>query len=164
MSKHAENPTDNPLDREARRTRSIHALTKLPAFRGMANGEYEQILALAHYRTVPEGEVIFAEGDPSRCLYVLLAGRIRISTAKRGVIHLMRPGEILGETGVLCQIPRTATAIADQECVLQQIEKADFDFLLGRCPRVSSIIMKNVATVLAERLMKNNDAAPELLL
>lgn len=76
-------------------------------------------------------EIVFHEGDPADCAYVIEEGRIEISVSRDDiavVLSELGPGEILGEMAVIDQHSRTATARVLEDCRLtvvtpQQIQQ-----------------------------------------
>lgn len=62
------------------------------------------------------GETIFAQGDPSRLTYRVLAGSVDIVQARRDgasqKLGAIGPDEVFGEMGIIDEGPRSATAIA----------------------------------------------------
>jgi CRP-like cAMP-binding protein len=65
----------------------------------------------------------------------------------------MKSGDLFGEIGVISQSYRTASAVFIQDGALLELSKDRFDFLLGKNPMVMAKILRNVAKVLAERLV-----------
>lgn len=98
----------------------------------------------------PAGEVIFREGDPADCAYVIEQGHVQVTVNRddeQVVLSDLGPGEILGEMAVIDQYSRTATATVIEDCVLtlvtpeqirQRIDQSDavvrslLDILLTR--------------------------------
>jgi CRP-like cAMP-binding protein len=137
--------------------RSINGiLKKLPVFAGLYPHEYEHIRTICVPANFPAGRVIFAEGDGSPCMYVLLSGDVEICTREQGVIYTLRPGEIFGEIGLLSQKKRTATATTRSPSALLQINGDTFRLLLGREPRISYVIMHNITLNLSEHIIRMN--------
>jgi CRP-like cAMP-binding protein len=131
-------------------------LKKLPVFAGLYPREYEHIRTICVPANVPADRVIFAEGDGSPCMYVLLSGEVEISTHDQGVIYTLKPGEVFGEIGLLSQKKRTATATTRGPCALLQINGDTFRLLLGREPRISYAIMHNITLNLSEHIVRMN--------
>lgn len=70
------------------------------------------------------GEVIFREGDPADCAYVIERGAVEVSVQRdEGAVVLgkLGPGEILGEMAVIDQHSRTATARVTRDCLLTRV-------------------------------------------
>ncbi len=133
--------------------RIITILKKIPVFAGLTDEEYEYLINVCHVIQCPEGEQLFEEGAAGHDLFVLLAGSLEITTTKAGTITTLKPGEIVGEIALVCRVNRTATAVAAQESALLKLSRAELDLLLGRAPRASYVIMKNIAETLGARLM-----------
>jgi CRP/FNR family transcriptional regulator, cyclic AMP receptor protein len=65
--------------------------------------------------TVPAGDTIFREGDPSVAVYVIEAGEVAISVGDPPhsiEVARLGPGDLFGESGVLEARPRAAKATA----------------------------------------------------
>jgi CRP/FNR family cyclic AMP-dependent transcriptional regulator len=67
-------------------------------------------------RSLVRGDVLFAEGDEPRDLYVVLSGRIAIASrsidGRESMFALMEEGDLFGEMGMLDGRPRSADARA----------------------------------------------------
>ena len=137
--------------------RIVGILKKIPTFFGLANDEYVALIDVCHVAQYPAGEVLFEEGDPGHDMYVLLAGAVEITTQKAGPIYTMKPGEIFGEIAVVSHVHRTATAVTTEDASLLRLSRDELDMLIGKVPRASYVIMKNIAQTLAERLMSSDE-------
>ena len=141
------------LEHATTTARIITILKKIPVFAGLTDEEYELLINVCRVVQCAEGEVLFEEGAAGHDMFVLLAGSVEITTSKAGPIHTLTPGELVGEIAVVCRVHRTATSVATQESVLLKLSRDELDLLLGRAPRASYVIMKNIAETLGERLM-----------
>lgn len=151
------------VEKDVIKSRAINTLKKIPLFTGLLGDEYREVLAICRVCRFAPDEVIFEAGDASFQMYVLLAGCVAIRGRSGNVLTLM-PGEILGEIGLVCNVKRTAAATAMEEVTLLEVSKDDFDLLQGRFPRMSAVIMKNIATTLAQRLLKATGQETEFIL
>jgi len=136
--------------------KAINTLRKIPVFAGLQNDEYHQLLSICAVNRYQTNDVIFEEKDPSSALYVLLSGQVEMQTDSGGCMFIMKPGDLFGEIGVICQVQRTASAVVGEDSVLLELAKDKFDFLLGKNPLVMAKILRNVVKVLAERLVGNS--------
>ncbi|MET0444452.1 MAG: cyclic nucleotide-binding domain-containing protein [Pseudorhodoplanes sp.] len=100
-----------------------------------------------------KGDVIFREGDPGDCLYVIREGAVDITLGNR-VLKLMEPGEIFGEMSLIDGEPRSANAVARAETTVIPITEEQFLFLIGKLPYFAVKVMR----VLAVRLRDMNRA------
>ncbi len=53
-------------------------------FRGMSKDFVKQVFDITIKESLDEGDVLFREGDHARHFYILLKGRIRLSTGEIG--------------------------------------------------------------------------------
>ena len=65
------------------------------------------------------------------------------------------PGEMFGEIGMITQNLRSATAQASSDCAVLEISNSDYKILLGKHPRISSI-MRCIAESLANHIVRMN--------
>lgn len=63
---------------------------------------------------MPKNKVIFREGDPAGCAYLLKSGRVAITTEKSGehvYLTTILPNQLFGELALIDDTPRSATAV-----------------------------------------------------
>jgi CRP-like cAMP-binding protein len=98
-------------------------------------------------RTLKKGELIFAEGENSRAMYLLQSGMIRIFKKKGDAqieLDTIRSGQVLGELAFLDGNPRSASgeALVDSEIV--EISGPTFQATLGQMPEWLKILLKTI--------------------
>ena len=142
-------------------TRFVHSLRKIPLFFGLEPDELKTVLELCKHAHFNQHETIFHEGDPSHDMYILLSGSVEISTKKSGVVASLGSSDIFGEIGLITQRTRSASVIATSNCQLFRINHVEFNFLAGRNPRISAILMRNISTNLANHVVRMNNAPLE---
>src|SRR5690349_6669430 len=72
------------------------------------------------------GELLFREGDPADCAYVLESGRLGVTVQRDGGSHVlaeMNAGSLVGEMALLDRGTRTATVTALEPSCLQRLER-----------------------------------------
>ena len=136
----------------------FHSLGKIPLFYGLEPEELKVVLGLCKATNFTAGDIIFNEGDPSHNMYILLSGQVDIHTKKSGTICTLGSCDIFGEIGLITQRTRSASAIAKSDCHLFRIDHVEFNFLAGKSPRVSAVLMKNISTNLANHVVRMNNA------
>jgi len=75
------------------------------------------------------GEVLYSQGEPSDCAWLIESGAVELVSVhgRRITRHgVLRPGELIGEIGLLDGSPRTDTATACGDTVLLAIEPDQF--------------------------------------
>ena len=118
--------SETPLEPEALETPEIMSGPAPPEVSEPAEPEIpEPAPAVESQREFAEGAAIFKEGDPADCCYVIKSGRVRL--VKQGMsggtikIAVLEPGDIFGEMSVLSNSPRTVTAIAVVNVVVEAV-------------------------------------------
>jgi CRP/FNR family transcriptional regulator, cyclic AMP receptor protein len=112
-----------PLDKLA-------PLRNHPIFREFPPAVIEHLGTYMTRRTVPQGAMIFAKGDPGTTLMAVLSGSVRICVpagdGHEAVLNIIKPGQLFGEVALLDGRARTADAVAMTDCELMVIERRDF--------------------------------------
>ncbi len=113
--------------------------------------ENEDILALLvnePHVALQSGQILFTEGDPPSCMYVVKTGALRIRSG--GVIYEdVGPGGIVGEMALVERYPaRSATVYALTDCELVAVDEARVSALVADAPRFALRVMQ----ILSRRL------------
>ena len=88
-------------------------------------------------RVYSEGEIIFREGDEGDRMYVVQAGKVKITKKHdKGelTIATLGPGEIFGEMAMFDRMPRSAAAVAMGEARILGIDKKKLFQSIDRDP------------------------------
>ncbi len=118
------------------RVEAAELIDALPAFEDLPADILSDLAGRVRLISVRIGQPVFRQGDRSNAFYVVREGLVDIEvedpeTGDTEVINVMRRGEPFGELGLLQSAPRTATARADGEVELFEIDKGTFDRLLA---------------------------------
>jgi CRP-like cAMP-binding protein len=110
------------------------------------------------------GETIFVQNDPSNSAYLILSGSVDIHVeedGRRAFVTTLKPGDVLGEMGLITDKPRSATATAHDDCALMRLDSEEFFRLLDEHPQeimdyVKALIgrLKNLNSRLLEPELK----------
>ena len=91
------------------------------------------------------GEVLYRQGDPSDCAWLIERGAIELHSeqGRRTTLHgTLGPGELIGELGMLDGQPRSATATARGDTTLLAIDHDQFlERLDGGDPIVRTLVL-----------------------
>jgi signal transduction histidine kinase len=124
---------------------------------GLKPEQLERAQAVGKRQKFIEGEVIFREGDTSRCMFIVEDGRVAIAKslgeAGSQVLGEITPGDFFGEMSLLDAAPRSAQAMAAVPTRLWVLEAAELDQLVEIGPQV----MRNLVSRVTERLRQMND-------
>lgn len=100
-------------------------------------------------RYFPENERLFREGDPGDRMYVIQAGRVRISKSVAGVDKVLAelgPGEFFGEMAILNGKPRTATAVTIEPTRCLTIDARTLEEMISRNTEIALRLIKKLAS------------------
>lgn len=105
------------------------------------------------------GAVIFAEGGAGTEMYVIVSGRVRIfiGTGERSItMARLKKGDFFGEMSLLEELPRSASAEAEDEVELVALSKKDFMFMIQQHPEIAMKILGKFSSRLrdANRLIE----------
>ena len=107
------------------------------------------------------GQKIFKEGDPGNRLYIVSEGEVRISRNVPGsgeeALTVLKAGACFGEMAVFDPSERSTDAIANVDCKLVTITRADFEMLMDFNRDLAYKILWSVVRLLCERLRITND-------
>jgi predicted acylesterase/phospholipase RssA/CRP-like cAMP-binding protein len=102
--------------------------------------------------TLMSGEVLFKEGEPSDSLYIVISGRLRVVSratddqSERLVADLGH-GEIVGEMGLVCDEPRSASVVAIRDTNLAKLSESGLNQLAANCAQpIYSAIIRQLAS------------------
>jgi CRP-like cAMP-binding protein len=126
-----------------------------------ANGD--QDLFEKYGEIIPKGTVLFYEGDPGQEMYIIQAGKVRISKRVRNVektLVILGKGEFFGEMAILNNRPRSATATVVEDCKILIFDRETFETMIRNNAEVAIRIIKK----LAARLQEANHQIENLLL
>jgi hypothetical protein len=146
-----------PLVTADRRSRKVYAqvservarLEQLDLLAAASRPSLERMALGLTVVTVPAGDVVLRQGDPSDALWVVDEGRLEV-TIHGVLVNEMQAGDYFGEIGLLHARARTATVTATSRCRLLRIPAEDFAAALN--PVGASTSLRTLAaTRLARR-------------
>ncbi len=140
----------------------IAALGGMPLFRDLDAAELTTLAGTVRTRRFARGEVIFHRGDPGDALYIVLTGRVKISspsdTGVEAILTTLRPGEWFGALALLDGAPRSASATAVDATETLILPRDRFRQLVDEAPSIRD----HVLMALAEELRRLTRHVEEL--
>jgi len=129
-------------------------LAEQPLLAGLAT-ELAELSALATIRTYQQGERILATGDPATSLFFLRSGVVHVTLPEGIRLATLTAGVAFGEMALL-ETHRSADVFADMSATAYEIALADFERFREQHPKAGERIMRNLAQLLADRLIAAN--------
>ncbi len=112
-------------------------------------------------RRYADGQLIFRQGEDSHCFYIIRRGIVEILMNKDGAdvsIARVGRGEVVGEMGVIEDLPRSATAVSRGKTVLYRLERADLEPADGTDEHPAMIVARTLAARLRTSTLETNSA------
>lgn len=135
-------------------------LRRIPLFRDFSDSECEALLAVARRRTIPVGDVVFAQGSVGHTMVVVLDGRLKaqMQDSKGNATELgaIQQGEIVGEMAALDPAPRAATVIAASDAEVLELDAAGLQRLRTTAPAACGAIVSAIIGDVTRRLRQTN--------
>ena len=124
----------------AQRNRLSALLERTAVFHVLDAAARDAVLTACRLLQLGGGDTLFAAGDPSDALYVLVAGSLgAFSPAHDGardrLAGVIVPGETIGELGLITDRPRTTTVRALRDCTLLRLPREGFMGLVDVHPQ-----------------------------
>jgi NTE family protein len=124
-------------------------LARLHVF-SVEGADLVELASICSYLSVPGGVCVFAEGEESDAIYVILTGIFgayrQAKDGQEDLLNRMGVGEIIGEVGFITGQPRTATVRALRNGELLRFSREDLQAVAARCPSVLFAICGTLVT------------------
>lgn len=102
-------------------------------------------------RTYPKDTMIFSECQSGNEMFIIQDGQVKISKVVDGkevILAVLKKGDFFGEMALLENKPRSASAIAYEDCKLMAVNRQNFDQMVS----TQSQLIARLTTTLADRL------------
>ena len=120
-------------------------LAEVHLFSRLDDDERAELATLLRPRLFKKGARIFAAGDRGDALYIIRSGQVHLElTTNEGECLLLDEidaGEVIGEISFLDGGPRTATAVASEDCELLEFERGQLLAFVQHCPHAALDIL-----------------------
>jgi CRP/FNR family transcriptional regulator, cyclic AMP receptor protein len=135
-------------------------LRNIELFDGLAPDRLDALARQCVWRNYEAGKRIISRNAADRDVYVLVSGRVRITTYSQGgrqvTFRDIAAGEVFGEVAALDDKPRSADVIALDAALLASMAPAAFRKLIADEPLLGERVMKRLAGLvrsLSERVI-----------
>ncbi len=131
-------------------------LREAPLFGALSDEVLESFARGLPVETFAPGDVLFPEGAPAHCLYVLLSGEVEVlkksRTGREHRVAVLGPTDTVGEMSLIDVQPRSATVRAVAPCRAMRVSSEDIDRLYRHDLKSYALLVLNVARDLSRRL------------
>ena len=102
-------------------------------------------------RNYPKDTMIFSECQSGQDMFIIQSGQVKISKVvddNEVILAVLQRGDFFGEMALLENKPRSASAIAHEDCVLMAVNRKNFDQMVA----TQAQLITRLTVTLAERL------------
>ncbi len=124
-------------------------------FQELKATELNRVLDKLQLRSFKAKEHVFFEGDLGSALFIILQGQIKIVRNMQGKnkdLATLGKGMFFGEVAIMHPVPRTASAIVQEEALLACLFKHDLDKLVSQYPKLGTKLLRILGAMIAQRL------------
>ena len=135
-------------------------LRKVPVFAEIEASQYPLIANYLRARTVTRGTDIIRQGQAGDSMFLIARGIANVLITDNGETHqvaTLHAGDFFGESALLHETPRNATARAATPCSLYELKRVDLDRICENHPEIREMVER----VDAERHTDNAESGYE---
>jgi len=139
----------------------VMALKKTSLFHSIPAEKLMGLAEITRSMSYKAGTLISREGEVSDHLYIVRKGGLKIVKSKNNIktiLTILHAGETYGEIGLFNQAPRSASAIAQEDCEVWVIQRSSLKKFLLEMPEIAY----NFLEVFSEKLRKNSEEVAQL--
>lgn len=133
-------------DVEPWKKRLQSAIDAIPFFSYLTKKEKKILADSGTLYLFTSGELVIKEGATDRSIYVILDGKLKVSTrddkGKELELATLRPGEFVGEMSFLTGKPRSGSVIALDNTVLIELSYKTMNQLTQQSPSVKQVLSR----------------------
>lgn len=104
----------------------VDLIRRVPVFSAIGPDKQKLLCFSSERLTFEPGEVLFREGDTADAAYVLIDGTVEITVETPGgplLVNTLGESDVVGETAIFGDVPRTATATAKTRLEALRVSK-----------------------------------------
>ena len=131
-------------------------LRRVPIFAEIEPSRLKLLAFMSERVGYDPDKIVVRQGDPADAAYLIIDGHAEVvaeTPAGPVILATLGANEIVGEMGILCNMPRNATVRAEDRLIALRISKESFMRMLREFPNISISIMQE----LAHRLEASNN-------
>ncbi|UCE27328.1 MAG: cyclic nucleotide-binding domain-containing protein [Candidatus Coatesbacteria bacterium] len=136
-------------------------LAKSRLLENFDEGELDMLRVVVEEVFYEPGELIIAEGAPGEKLYLVIDGRVSVTTDVDGVgkeeLKLVEPGDFFGEMSLIDGSPISADVYARTKCRIFAIDRKSFERLIDKDMPTANKLLRGFVRSFCERSRETAD-------
>lgn len=135
----------------------------MPMFADLAPAELEALSRLVRPRSFPKGAFIINQHETGGCMYLLVAGRAKITLAspdgKELVLDYLEAPAHFGETSLVDRAPRSSDVVAMSDVEVLALDARDLAAAIRLEPRLALSLVGTLSSRLRQTISRLEDMA-----
>jgi CRP/FNR family cyclic AMP-dependent transcriptional regulator len=136
-------------------------LRSVPLFQELNRRELQEVVQLLEMHKYEAGGVVFEQGTPGMGVYMVMSGCVELIQSNEGesdtlLLAQSESGSFFGETALLDDAPRTASAVVTEDTELALFPRSALLMLAEQRPHLGVKIAIQLSQMTAERLRRTN--------
>ena len=136
---------------------------KLSLFRDCTPAQVREVMQICSSRAFKPDEELCKANAESDGMFIVLTGTVEICTAGGLALLEQQAVTTIGESGLLTGEPRSATVMAKTKVTTLWMHKRRVQQLMKTDPHLSTLLYRNVMSMVREKLVASNKRIAELL-
>ena len=135
-------------------------LKQIAVLQAMDDDALARLAAVLEEKEYPDGQAVFAEGDPGDSMYFIARGCIRVEKRTRGAdaaqktLAVLEAGDYFGEMALFDQKPRSASAVSAGGASILRLSLAAFDQIRQRSSTAGMSVLFAMIRTSGERIRR----------
>jgi CRP/FNR family transcriptional regulator, cyclic AMP receptor protein len=130
-------------------TQDVEVLRSIPMFAKVDPAKLKLLAFTSERLEYLSGDELFHQGDYADAAFIILKGEADIlvdTPSGRVRVASLGKNDIIGEIAILCDVPRTATVVAQSDLETLRVSKDGFLHLITQFPQVGIEVMTELAS------------------
>jgi CRP-like cAMP-binding protein len=123
----------------------VETIRSIPIFSGCEPAHLQLLAFSAVRESFEPGKTLLVQGAPGTAAYLILSGRVEISTEESGHMGEARPGVLLGEVAMIGGSPYSITARAVESVSTARIDRDLFLRVAQEFPEFGTAVLRSLA-------------------
>ena len=158
---HRNNPDRRVLLKDSEGT--LQRLRNISLFKNLTDFQLREMAGICAKKSYASQKKIYSIGEESKDMFILMKGKISITYNTGVEVQSISPTGTVGEMGVFTGEPRSASVIADTDCIALIFRKVELFKLFRKDTELWVKILMNTIKTLSQKLRKDNEVIEELM-
>ncbi len=129
---------------------------QIELFKELTDDEIQILAKITTEQTFSPNEMIFAENETRKAMYVVLDGRVELLKndvyGQEQILRIFESYDFMGEGSLLDDYPHSTSARAVEATRVLVLNRKDFDGLLNQYPNIVHRILSSISRVISRRM------------